>query len=524
MFRPAGWIMKEESALKRKGYMMLSKTSLLKYVLKVGFYAVLFSGFLLSTSCRTHFGRGGSKGDPVCGDGILDDGEECDDGNTEDGDGCDSECRVEPGWHCEGEPSVCVHTCGDGIRQEWEECDGSDLGGHTCESMGEGFTGGELGCNEDCTFDTFWCILPSCGDGVLDFGEECDEGENNSNSGSCLVNCRKAVCGDGFLWEGVEECDDGPMNSDTAPNACRTDCRLPRCGDGVVDSGEECDDGPMNSNTTPNACRTDCRLPRCGDGIVDSGEECDDGNNISGDGCSSDCRIENLPILHWLSSGSTWWNQETVYFAWNQHAPTTPIVAAANVQERNEIYVFTRSTYHVLQVPSRNWIAHGTLSSSFSGLPTATFHAAYGVSWPSTASTDITFFNGSQYYLYKVSTSFGTISFNTSGTIDWSYDPLAPNPANVKAVFLALENNRGWVDCSPNALCGGGGSVTGPYAALLGTNNLFYIQESGYCFQVCYSTNASGFQPFSLTGAPQASRIQAMAYANGGLYVFTQTL
>ena len=31
------------------------------------------------------------------------------------------------------------------------------------------------------------------------------------------------------------------------------------------------------------------RVPRCGDGIIDSGEECDDGNNVSGDGCSATC-------------------------------------------------------------------------------------------------------------------------------------------------------------------------------------------------------------------------------------------
>ncbi|MEM9692979.1 MAG: DUF4215 domain-containing protein [Myxococcota bacterium] len=39
----------------------------------------------------------------------------------------------------------------------------------------------------------------------------------------------------------------------------------------------------------PSACRTDCRLPACGDGFVDGGEVCDDGNRVGGDGCSADC-------------------------------------------------------------------------------------------------------------------------------------------------------------------------------------------------------------------------------------------
>jgi cysteine-rich repeat protein len=36
-------------------------------------------------------------------------------------------------------------------------------------------------------------------------------------------------------------------------------------------------------------CRTNCTIPRCGDGILDGGEVCDDGNNVGGDGCSADC-------------------------------------------------------------------------------------------------------------------------------------------------------------------------------------------------------------------------------------------
>src|SRR5699024_11837435 len=57
---------------------------------------------------------GGS--DPVCGNGIVEDGEACDDGNTTSGDGCSSSCELEDGWDCpiEGEPCIEV-VCGDGI-------------------------------------------------------------------------------------------------------------------------------------------------------------------------------------------------------------------------------------------------------------------------------------------------------------------------------------------------------------------------------------------------------------------------
>lgn len=34
--------------------------------------------------------------------------------------------------------------------------------------------------------------------------------------------------------------------------------------------------------------------PTCGNGVVDPGESCDDGNNISGDGCSATCSMEEI--------------------------------------------------------------------------------------------------------------------------------------------------------------------------------------------------------------------------------------
>src|SRR5262249_51655198 len=34
-----------------------------------------------------------------------------------------------------------------------------------------------------------------------------------------------------------------------------------------------------------NACRSDCTLARCGDGVTDQGEDCDDGNQVWGDSC-----------------------------------------------------------------------------------------------------------------------------------------------------------------------------------------------------------------------------------------------
>ncbi|TVQ98706.1 MAG: hypothetical protein EA398_13100 [Deltaproteobacteria bacterium] len=112
-----------------------------------------------------------------------------------------------------------------------------------------------------------------------------------------------AVCGNGILEPG-EQCDDGADNSDVLPDRCRTNCRLPTCGDGVRDSGEECDDGALNSDVAPDRCRTNCTLPTCGDGVRDSGEECDLGeqNGEEGSACSADCTLilDNVCAEHEL--------------------------------------------------------------------------------------------------------------------------------------------------------------------------------------------------------------------------------
>ncbi len=119
------------------------------------------------------------------------------------------------------------------------------------------------------------------------------------NRGGVVSQRYIALCGDGVLDVG-EQCDEGSNNSDSRRNACRTDCRRAYCGDGTIDSGEQCDDGSYNSDSAANQCRRNCRLPVCGDGVVDDdrhrgtntafNEMCDDGNKTNSDGCMDNCR------------------------------------------------------------------------------------------------------------------------------------------------------------------------------------------------------------------------------------------
>ncbi len=92
------------------------------------------------------------------------------------------------------------------------------------------------------------CYPTGCGNGVVDDGEACDDGNTRSGDG-CSADCLSTeVCGNGFKDPG-EQCDCGTsdnMSPDCeepnvlAAGLCRTDCVL-LCGDGFVTEGEQCD-------------------------------------------------------------------------------------------------------------------------------------------------------------------------------------------------------------------------------------------------------------------------------------------
>src|SRR5262249_8363095 len=206
--------------------------------------------------------------------------------------------RVEVGEACDGHGScptptdvcvpagapgacTCQDTCGTvaGI-QPGEDCDGADLGGQTCASLG--FLGGTLACGADCTFDTAQCMAAVCGNGAVETGEACDPGGLGGalpafasatcealgyplgGTLACTADCAAIVTGPHCAGSVAAACTASAACGDAGP--CVGGCVA--CGNGFVDSGEECDQGEANGGA-PNHCRVDCTLPRCGDEIVD---------------------------------------------------------------------------------------------------------------------------------------------------------------------------------------------------------------------------------------------------------------
>ena len=129
-------------------------------------------------------------------------------------------------------------------------------------------------------------VPPSCGDGVVQAGEDCDDG-NDVDTDACTSRCRDPFCGDGWVQPG-ESCDD---DNERADDDCTNDCEVARCGDGVVQRRgsrvEACDDGNSEND---DGCSNACTEPVCGDGVVQGMEQCEDGNDDDTDACSSRCR------------------------------------------------------------------------------------------------------------------------------------------------------------------------------------------------------------------------------------------
>ncbi|MCB1215322.1 MAG: DUF4215 domain-containing protein, partial [Deltaproteobacteria bacterium] len=97
----------------------------------------------------------------ICGNGVLEQGENCDDSNTISGDGCSSDCQT-----IEGGGAL----CGNGIWETGEACDDGNL------NNGDG-------CSSSCQ------IQSTCGNGIAEVGEACDDGNLENNDG-CDETCQ----------------------------------------------------------------------------------------------------------------------------------------------------------------------------------------------------------------------------------------------------------------------------------------------------------------------------------------------
>jgi cysteine-rich repeat protein len=254
------------------------------------------------SSCGgNNYCSGGTCTTPMCGNGIVEPGEQCDGGV-----GCKSNCQ----WECT-DPST---DCGTA-----PQCDIYQCSSHQCQAVADSSQDG-MACGSGGVCSNGACNVTgqTCGNGIVEGTEQCDFGAGNNGPGTgcesnCMFSCQTDPgCSDGNPCDGAETCSSVTVSgktgkkcaAGTAPatgTSCGTGkiclsnlCQTSACGDGYVDAnaGETCE--PPDVGT----CDASCHTIVCGDGMLEGSEQCDDGNTTNLDGCDSGCKFEQVQRMN----------------------------------------------------------------------------------------------------------------------------------------------------------------------------------------------------------------------------------
>jgi len=267
----------------------------------------------------------------LCGNGLLDYGEECDDGNNIDGDGCSSSCEFEsvprlcPPGTTLCEDGTCSIECRetdedysecdyDGTCEEDEGCTCSDCDGvrdscrtglicyiedsYCCNPEVDGI------CNPYCAFSDPDCGArdSECGNGYREFGEECDDGNTEPDDG-CSATCQYEIISEEPCPEGTALCNDGTCSI----NCFATDDGYDDCSDSSC-----CDTGLYFSQIDNACCDTDTSDGFCHPYCAFSDPDCDNDGPESSvtigrctytDGSGDDCEdgwLERELTANWI--------------------------------------------------------------------------------------------------------------------------------------------------------------------------------------------------------------------------------
>ena len=123
-----------------------------------------------------------------------------------------------------------------------------------------------------------WRMVDTCGNGVVNPCEQCDDG-NSNNSDGCTNLCRQNVCGDGYVNVGVEVCDGTNLGALTS-SACADYAPGIYTG-GLVRCAGDCSDYDLSACV---GSSTICYADEDGDGytgtqkVIPFGQSCADYN------------------------------------------------------------------------------------------------------------------------------------------------------------------------------------------------------------------------------------------------------
>ena len=154
--------------------------------------------------------------------------------------------------------------------------------GIACGSSDSG-EGGATGCTPGAQSS---CPCPEGGQGVQQCNSDgasfgtCDCGVGSGNgTGTASTGSGNTACNNDGIVDTGEDCDDG--NADNT-DGCTQICKAPFCGDGYEQAGEDCDDG---NSAEFDACPSDCDLGG-GEGGAGGGTTTTGAGGSGGDPCA----------------------------------------------------------------------------------------------------------------------------------------------------------------------------------------------------------------------------------------------
>ncbi len=242
----------------------------------------------------------------ICGNGIVDPGEECDDGNTNAGDCCSPICEsIDAGTTCPDDGEVCtddvcdgngscLHPPVDGIScDDGLFCNGPDTcSGGSCAAGSIDPCGGGTECADLCDEAGDHCFDP-LGSACTPDGNFCTDDVCDGN-GNCAVP-NSNPCDDGLFCNGADTCGGG---------ACAFHAGDP-CAGGS-DCSDSCDEGQDSCFDAPgtgclddgNVCTDDVCNGLGGCVHPNNAAACDDSNACtSGDLCLGGTCVGQSPVV-----------------------------------------------------------------------------------------------------------------------------------------------------------------------------------------------------------------------------------
>ncbi|MBV8756607.1 MAG: DUF4215 domain-containing protein [Deltaproteobacteria bacterium] len=398
-----------------------------------------------NTFCgTTGFCKTGVCTQPVCGNGIVERGEDCDGGT-----GCKADCH----WQCVN----AVTDCAAAPACNMEQCTAQ----HTCQTVADSTQNGNAcGASGTCSNGTCQTSGATCGNGVVEGSEQCDFGGGNGPGTGCESNCTfscssNAQCLDTNPCNGAETCSsvtvNGHMgqkcaagtaeangtNCGTAKICISQQCVASTCGDGYIDptANESCE--PPNQN----GCDANCQ--KCGDSIRGVNEQCDDGNLTNLDGCDSSCKFEQVQRM-------------TTFKVAFMHSTTCPKDAMGEAIVGNDSFGQPGSRTQITQAID-NGIADGSITVELDEL----------------GMTDLTGVSAQTVHIGILggTHTVSTATYDGTADKDWWY---TTDPATINASRIAIKQLTGTISARNLSTTPGEILVTVSFVGVAVTMDIFH--------------------------------------------------